>query len=278
MSSEFAGFPIGPVRERPHYVKMMIYGKPGAGKTYLAAQAAFVPEMSPIMYLVPDAAELDTLRKAAPDAQAMQIDTWPQMEKIWTEATRMCRDPRSGGFPYKTVVVDTGTEAQKLSMRDIMDDLVKNGRPGGGPVDPDVPSQREWGQSISQMRRLIRSFRDLPINFIFVCHEQESRDNRGITWITPDLPGKLRNQTAGMFSNVFYLYVKQDIEVEGKRKVVASETRCLLTGLTEGFMAKSRTGAFPRVIANPKMADIYDAIVKTDMQADTETETEKETV
>jgi hypothetical protein len=256
---EFAGFPVSRVTERPHHAKIMIYGKPGAGKTALAATAARVPAMSPVLYTVPDAAELDTLRRWAPEAVTMHIREFQQYVDVWTECQRVIGS--GGELPFKTIVVDTGTEAQKLSMRDIMVDLEKTGRPGGGPVDIDVPSVREWGQSISQMRRMIRAFRDLPVNFIFVCHEASERNNAGITWTYPDLPGKLKNQAAGMFSNVLYLYVLEDKQAEGKTKIVTDQRRCLLTGLTEGYVAKSRTGAFERVLVNSSMDELYEGIV-----------------
>jgi AAA domain len=270
----FAGFPVAQVRQRPQYLKLLIYGKPGSGKTYLAAQAQYVPAMSPVLYLTPDEAELDTLRRAAPDAISMPISSWRQMEAVWGECRKIAYTP-GGELPFRTVVVDTGTEAQKLSMRDIMADLLVNGRPGGGEVNVDVPSVREWGQSISQIRRMVRAFRDLPVNFIMCCHETSEKANNGITWTYPDLPGKLKNQVSGMFSNVFYLYVKQDTEPEGKQKIVTAERRCLLTGLTEGFVAKSRTGSFPRVVVNGEMKDLYEGITVADVEAEgTSTETQ----
>jgi hypothetical protein len=260
-ATTFAGFNAGPVRDRPHFIKLLLYGLPGAGKTYLAGQAANIEAMSPVLYLVPDAAELDTLRHVAPQVTAMEIYTWSQMEKVLEEASRLAHTPSSGGFPFKTVVVDTGTEAQKLHMKDIMFELDKNGRPGGGEVNIDVPSVREWGASISAMRRMIRGFRDLPANFIMCCHQQQERDNKGLTWTYPDLPGKLSNQAAGMFSNVMYLYVKQDTATEGKSKIITGEKHCLLTGLAEGYVAKSRTGTFERVLVDATLEDIYYGIV-----------------
>jgi hypothetical protein len=141
--TSFGGFPVQQVRTRPRYAKVMIYGKPGSGKTHLAAQATYVSGMTPVLYLVPDSAELDTLLKAAPDAMTMHVATWQQFEDVWMEAKKIAA--QTGTLPFKTVVVDTGTEAQKLSMRDIMGYLMINGRPGGGEVNIDVPSVREWG-------------------------------------------------------------------------------------------------------------------------------------
>jgi len=124
----------------------------------------------------------------------------------------------------------------------------------------DVPSVREWGQSISGMRRLVRAFRDLPVNLIVTAHETEMRDNAGITWFKPDFPGKLKNQIAGMFSCVWYIYTKAEQEMDGKRKVIVSEQRLLLTGYTEGFVCKTRAGTLPRVVQEPQMADLYSAV------------------
>jgi len=257
--SEFGGVPVGMMRDRPQFMKALFYGKPGVGRTTLVAQAARVEGMSPVLFMTPDHAEADTLRKAAPEASVAFISKFAQFDAIYQAAAKLAASRQE--IPFKTFVIDTGTEAQKLSMNDIMTELVRTGRPGGGEVNFDVPSQREWGQSISQIRTLVRHFRDLPINFLMTCHEATDKDNRGVTWITPDLPGKLKNQTCGMFSNVFYMAVEQTKAPEGRTKIVTDEKRLLLTGLTDGYQAKSRTGLFPRVVYDPKLEDLYRAII-----------------
>jgi hypothetical protein len=257
--SDFGGVPCGPIRNKPQYMKALIYGKPGVGKTTLVSQAARIPGMAPVMFMTPDAAEADTLRKSAPEAIVAMINKFGQFDMIYKAAAKLASSGQP--IPFKTFVIDTGTEAQKLSMNDIMTDLVLHGRPGGGEVNFDVPSQREWGESINQIRTLVRHFRDLPVNFIMTCHEAEGKDPRNQAWLTPDLPGKLKNQTCGMFSNVFYLAVERTTQNEGRTKIVSAERRMLLTGLTEGFQAKSRTGLFERVVYDPKLEDLYQAII-----------------
>ena len=77
-----------------------------------------------------------------------------------------------------------------------------------------------------------------------------------------------------MFSNVVYLYTKQFTErEEGSRtSIVTEEKRLLLTGLTEGYVAKSRTGELPRVIEAPEMTSLYPMITAGNKSTDTETE------
>lgn len=257
--TSFGGVPVSPIRDKPQYMKALFYGKPGVGKTTLVAQASRIEGMSPVLFMTPDQAEADTLRKAAPEAVVAMIAEFSQFDNIYKAAAKLSASGQA--IPFKTFIVDTGTEAQKLSMNDIMSKLLLTGRPGGGEVNFDVPSQREWGESISQMRTLTRHFRDLPANFIMTCHEAEAKDPRGQNWIVPDLPGKLKNQTAGMFSNVFYLAVERTTKPEGRTKIVEQERRLLLTGLTEGYQAKSRTGLFDRVLYDPKLEELYRAII-----------------
>jgi hypothetical protein len=245
----FGGVPVRQVRELQSYIKFLLYGKPGVGKTTLTAKD-LPPEMLPALHMSTDLAESETLRHVAPDVYSLHVASFDQFWEIRKDAAK----PTS---PFQTIILDTSTEAQKLSMTDIMTALALNGRPSGGEVNIDVPSVREWGQSISEIRRLVRGFRDLPVNFIMTAHESESRDNRGVNWYKPDLPGKLANQVAGMFSTVAYLYVKTEEQKEGNRTVVTSEQRCLLTGFVNGYICKNRAGTLPRVMIEPSMAEIY---------------------
>ncbi|MGA2412724.1 MAG: AAA family ATPase [Candidatus Binataceae bacterium] len=254
----FGGIPLKRVGDLQPYIKGLLYGKPGAGKTFFSAQASKVPAMSPCLVMTPDATEADTLREAAPDAVHAKINNFEEFWDIYRACAVGLDDPDK--IPFKTIIMDTGTEAQKMNMRDIMAKLMITGRPGGGEVNMDVPSVREWGQSSSEMRRILRSFRDLPVNFIVNCHEQESRDNRGVNWYKPDLPGKLTNQVAGMFSLVGYVYINAKYEKQDGRNVVVDEKRCLLTGFVDGFVTKSRAGTLPRVMEDPQMATLYELI------------------
>lgn len=50
-AKELGGVKVQRVSERTDWVKMLIYGVPGAGKTYLAGQAATIERMSPVLFI-----------------------------------------------------------------------------------------------------------------------------------------------------------------------------------------------------------------------------------
>jgi len=249
----FAGIPMAPVRATRANMNMLIYGKPGVGKTFLAASSDLVPEMRPVMYLNIEGGDM-TLRHAAPNIKKIPQDgslTWDQLEAVYDALARQCYNgPKPGEFVPRTVVLDTLTELQKMNMVYIMSALVE-AEPEK--YDVDVHDIRRWGKNGEQLRKWVRRSRDLPLNVIMCAHEIEEKDNMtGLISHKPQLSGKLSNEVAGFFDIVTYLYVKSE-ERQGKQVPV----RKLLTGHLEGYVAKDRSGALPLVIEDPTMQTIY---------------------
>jgi hypothetical protein len=213
-----------------------------------------------MMYVSAEAGS-STLRQVNPDILVVPDPeyrgsvTWEEFEAIYDELDKQCYNSKDG-CDFRTVAVDTGTELQKINMKWVMDQTLA----GHPDRDPDVPGLHDWGKSTNRMRTMIRAFRDLPLNFIFVCHEQEDRDNRGLLWKKPDLPGKLANQAAAFFDQVMYLYTKQ--VSEGDETKGTDIKRVLMTGALEGFVTKDRSGNLPLLMVDPNMKDIYSLITK----------------
>jgi|SRR5882724_1050518 len=256
----FAGIPIAPVGEAKPLINQLIYGRPGSGKTRLAATAALCKAMSPVMFVNAEAGA-NTIKQVSkdimilPDPSVRGSVTWEEFEIVYDELDRQCYNTKDG-CDYKTVVVDTGTELQKINM-----DWVMKGTISSHPDrDPDVPALHDWGKSTNRMRLYLRRFRDLPINFILICHEQDDRDNRGTLWKKPDLPGKLTNQVAGLFDQVMYLYTKQ--QQTGDESKATEIIRILMTGALEGYVTKDRSGNLPLLVQDPNMSDLYNMITK----------------
>jgi AAA domain-containing protein len=224
---------------------MMIYGESGTGKTTLAGSADAVPSMRPVLVIDIEGGT-ESLRHSYPEVEVVRVRTWQEMQSIYNALYE-------GGHGFQTVVLDSLTEIMKFSMYQIMGDLVKRGRNSGEEVDPDIPSMREWGKNIEQVRRFVRGFRDLPINTIFTALVRSEKDAKsGITTFMPSLSGKVAGEVAAFLDLVFYYYVKDlgDTEEGG-------QTRLLLTRRTERAIAKDRSGKLPMVIESPTMLELY---------------------
>lgn len=235
------GLRIESVQESVDYINLLIYGPSGVGKTVLAGSSSAVDAMSPVLFVDIEGGTL-SLADRYPNVERVRVQTWDQMQNVYDELYK-------GGTEFRTVVLDSLTEINKFSMAQIMDHLIRFGRPGGGDVDPDVPSQREWGKNIEQTRKLVRAFRDLPMNTIFTALSAENRDPRsGMTKSYPSLPGKLAGEVAGFVDIVAFYYIKRDGD---------TQKRLLLTQQTDKEVAKDRSGKLPVVVEQPTMETIY---------------------
>lgn len=256
----FAGIPMAPVHETRPNINIMIYGRPGVGKTRFSATAALSDLMKPVLYISAEAGS-STIKQVSkeimviPDPAVRGSITWEEFEAVYDELDRQCYNTKSGP-DFRSVTIDTGTELQKTNMAWVMNQTLA----AHPDRDPDVPGLHDWGKSTNRMRTMIRRFRDLPINVIFVCHEQEDRDNRGLLWKKPDLPGKLANQAAAFFDQVMYLYTKQI--GDGKDGSPPTIHRILMTGALEGYVTKDRSGNLPLLVQDPSMHEIFQLITK----------------
>lgn len=241
------GLKVEPVADRAPWFNMLVYGDPGVGKTMLCGSALAVPEMNPVLVIDVEGGTL-TLRSRYPDVDVVRVQSFQDIQKVYDELYR--------GTTYKTIILDSLTEMQKFSMYGIMEDLVKK----EADRDPDVPGIREWGKNTEQIRKMVRAFRDLPMNVLFTCLAVSDRDNKtGSVTIKPSLSGKLTNEVAGFVDQVFYMYIKVlDGEIH----------RLLLTSATEKHVAKWRDAPepLPEAVVDPDMQMLHDLIYHKETQ------------
>jgi len=242
------------------YLNMLIYGAPGSGKTTLAATAQDVPEMQNVLYIDVESGSLSIAHRS--DIDVVRIYNYAQFSKVHEFLRLHCQyrdagdDGKLAGLaeavgaepkPYNTVVIDSLTEIQKQVMYMLLGIEV-----GHAQLDliPETPEFREWGQSAEMMRLLVRSFRDLPMNVIFVCAEQEVENERKQLLRRPALPGKLGTEIMGFLDVVGYLATAHGEDGDLRRRLYITPGRT--------FQAKHRfSQAVVGYFDDPTMAQVW---------------------
>jgi phage nucleotide-binding protein len=229
-------------------MNLLIYGHPGAGKTYFGGSAQDHDDLKPLLVLDIEGGVM-TLRHRK-DVDVIQIRTMKKLEEAINNIAR--NEPY-----YKTVLVDSLTELQKLDMRTVMKE-----RFAANPDKTDiyVPDQRAWGKSGERIRMIVRALRDLPIHTIATALEAVEIDDRtSKRLIHPSIPGKLKSELPGFFDIVGHLKARKG---EGEGTV----TRTLQVLGTENLIAKDRSGCLDPLITNPSLPLIWEAILDSNSE------------
>lgn len=229
--TNFAGLKIQkPKTEGIERINMLVYGEAGVGKTWLAGSASAVPEMRNVLYLDAEGGSV-TLREW-PDVQMLQT-------KEWNDYIRIHQALKTGQHMFQTVVLDSLSEINEQNREQVMQEMKL--APDNEDRDEDVPSLREWGKMQVRLLRLIRMYRDLPMNVIFIAHAERVKLNSGKHKWMPLLNGKTQMKVPQIPDLVFFMY-NQEVEQE--------QRRLLLTAQTDNATAKVRGCRMPAVIGD----------------------------
>jgi len=210
----------------------LCYAGPGAGKTWLGGTY-------PKPLFIDCDKGLATVRRK--NVAFVQPETYAELleslqERVWG--------------PYKSVIVDTGTEAARI----MMDGVLKA-------ASRDTPQMQDWQMVIERMRRFIRQLISIPDRHIlFNCHEAVLvNEELGRTSVSPSLPGKLSQEAGKHFDCVFHLRMGV---VGGKKQ------RVLLTE-PEGLYAqcKDRLGGLEK-LEQPDFNTIWSHIIAANTSAE----------
>jgi hypothetical protein len=229
---------IVPFSEAQPHVKVLVYGRNGAGKTRFAATAPNV--------LIIDINEKGTRSARRYPGHVLPITHWEDIGGAYWYL-------RKGDHEFKSVAIDTLTTMQDACMRYVL----KEQADLDPTKDPSMPSKRDWGKTSQLMKRWMLQFRNLPMNVIFLAQERtiEDEDSGEITLHTCDLPAGARGTALGSVEVIGRLYQR---EVKLKKNRAKWETR-MLVGPHDAYDTKDRTGSLGRIVRNPSVPGIIEA-------------------
>lgn len=160
---------------------IVIYGKPGVGKTELASQAADSPHGAPVLYLNLEGGAWSLSHRD--DITIVDILTFRQFVTVAQGLFR------ARTLSYKSIIIDSTSELQAMSVVEILG-------AGGGILGTSLMTQQNWGKSTADMLMIARGFHDLArrtgTHVIFTALEDLGKDagevsyRRGIGF-TPSL-------------------------------------------------------------------------------------------
>lgn len=257
---------IYPLKKSKPFIKVLVYGKPGVGKTTFAASAQDHPELRDVLVINVEGGLLSVSDKNLLVADVGRNDdastngkTMQDVEDVaWNIFTR-----KPGYEKIKTVVVDSLTE---LQARDL-EDLVAKGRerkpkkPDGTLRTADEIFQEDYGQDTARMRRIFRMLRDAPINLVCTALTKSvmpANVARGQTAepieVLPNLTNKVGESLMGYMDFVWFFYKDAD------------GNRAILTQTKGVYQAKTRYDKFQQAIGtnvkNPNLPDLYNTLCK----------------
>lgn len=235
-------------------ISILVHGPAGAGKSTLGLSGP----LPALMMDVENASRFVPLRKifwkpmeGPPPAWDGTWDVCVVKVRDWPIAQKTYEYLKSNQHPFRSVSVDSISEAQVKSMEDI------NGR--------NQMQTHHWGRLLQNMGGLLRDLRDLcgdersPIQaMVLICTSTE-KDNR---W-KPFLQGSIKDIVPYLFDMTAYLYVDQEVDPATNAPV---EVRRMFTGSHPLYEAKSRVPNFPPTVTNPTVSGILDQVFGPDTE------------
>lgn len=274
----FAIGPVKPVGER--WLNMMVYGPYGHGKTTYAATAEDVPSMRDVLFINAESGTMSLTGRQSLDT--IDINKYDQLARIFEYLTLHCKwrdegnvdklleyeqklkgpwfeeqrkrlgKPLDEPFLYKTVILDSVSELHKYLIYKFTGVDI-----GKTKLDEEIERMEEWQSAQEMFRLLVRSFRDLPMNTIFVSAEDirdpDRKRGQRVGQALPKLAGQMAGDIAGFIDIVGYLQLSRDKEGEDVR-------RLYLGAGYEGWISKHRFENLPDLeyVDNPTLASLID--------------------
>ena len=237
-----APFAVSSVQTHERYLKMLVYGKPGAGKTTLMGTAADVDSMQDIFMINAEAGDMaifenpliknsDTIDMASPNNYRQFVKMYEYLSAHHKYRDIYAADPNSDrgkqareilikhqssvagidpeefeGEPrtYYTIIIDSLTEIERMAM----DNFLGAGEtPGEIDISEDVKVAefKEYKQVNNTVNRIMRAFKYMPYHLLVVCGaDYQQNEMKQFVW-APSLTGKLTTQVQGYFDLVGYL-------------------------------------------------------------------------
>jgi phage nucleotide-binding protein len=231
---------ITTVENRLPFIKVLIYGDPGVGKTVFAGSAP-----KPLFLDVEHGTTSLLNHPELRNTDVITVKNWSDIEEIFWAC-------KNGEVPHETIVIDSISELQKRQM----DESLERGAKMNPSKSAFLPQMLDYKENTEVLRRMVIAFRDLEKNLVIVAHSQlDKNEATGDMYWRPAVTPKLSTTLTGFMDVVGYM--KKDVVKQGGMDV---EMRKLQVHPTAYVVAKTRLGGLPTIIEGPSFQTLLDAL------------------
>lgn len=227
--------PIKKAGESP-YLRMVLYGNSGIGKTRFMATLEDCAEAYPAIILD---IEKGTGSLAGTDLDIVEVDTTKSLNDMY--------EYLKNDTYYKTVVIDSLSQVHANLLLDLIKENNDSGRRQS--YQKDALELQDYNKALNQLTAIIRNFKTLKKHLILTCLAREEANPKEGTVRMPELAGKLAN-TIGQYVDAV-IYLTKDSE--GNRLAVTQETKITRAKFRVG---KDKDKSTPASVINPTMAKL----------------------
>jgi hypothetical protein len=221
------------------FAKALMFSPPGHGKTTFLGTAQEDDRTAPMLLLDFEGGE-ESL--AGLDIDVIRIRNWDDYNESFELLTS------EEGEKYKSLGLDSISETHIWAL------LERIGAKGDSRNDPDLIEQGDYGVVSTQMRRLLREFRDLPLHVFYTANSKEIEVRGEGKVQVPKMAGQMAEEVVALVSVCGYL-AKFEEDGEVGRELVLQNV--------PGFRTKARTPwkvQAPDTIENPTVTTFLDAL------------------
>lgn len=198
---------VKPVKDTAYYIKLLLYGPSGAGKTRFAAEA-------------PNPVWIDVERSTETFRNIPEYSDIPVFRpKSFTDIDQFCREVVRKKA-YDTIVIDTIGRVQNNQIVENLEEVTKDGK-GGRKRSQYMPLWGDYRESTNIIDPLFVFLQEADIHVIIIAHDRIDMDpdTKSVVRISPDLTPTLAGALIGLINVVGYLEVVSTITGTRERKL-----------------------------------------------------------
>lgn len=231
---------IEDIDDLPLYLKILIFGEQGTGKTTCGGTMP-----GPILFV--DCNEEGTKSVRGTNSKRIRIRTWEQFEGIYWYL-------RTQKHPFKSVVIDTTTQLADIGMSHVLEEDDHRG----------LPIRKHWGQLTQLMKTWLINFRNLDMHVMFIAQvrrldEEDLNDDETYTRV-PMMSPAVRGALGAGVDIIGYTFHKQ-IEKEVKGKTITRTSYRMRIGPHEEILTKVRVPKgvkYPALLEDPTFDKLFE--------------------